>query len=125
MIELLEKLQQTSLALWVAQDIGFSWIDLLHVFSITVVFGSIVVVDLRLLGIPSNQRPFSAVAREMLRWTWLAFVVAVITGVILFTGKAVIYFDNPFFRVKMLMLLLAGINMFVFEYIVVPGPGGG
>ena len=52
-----------------------------------------------------------------MRWTWGAFGVAVITGVLLFVVNSVTYYGNTAFRLKMVALLLAGMNMAIFELV--------
>ncbi len=99
----------------------FPWIESIHVLAITLVVGSIAVVDLRLLGIASKGRAISRLSDEVLPLTWTAFVVAVITGVLLFTSNAVKYSHNPFFIAKMCLLVLAGANMAVFQFITTRG----
>jgi Family of unknown function (DUF6644) len=54
-------------------------------------------------------------ASDILKWTWAAFAVTVATGGLMFITNAGVYYQNFFFRTKMLMLVLAGINMLVFE----------
>jgi hypothetical protein len=95
----------------------FPTIETLHVFALVLVVGSIMMVDLRLLGIANRERPFSQLAAEMLPWTWSAFGVAAIAGLMMFSSKAVVYFDNIPFRLKMICLLLAGINMVLFHWL--------
>lgn len=91
--------------------------EAIHVFSASVVFGTILIVDLRLLGFPSTRRPFTQVAHELLKVTWSAFFVSVITGVMLFAANATTYYGNWPFRLKMLALLGAGINMAFFQLV--------
>lgn len=67
--------------------------------------------DLRLLGFASGHRAVSAVSEDTLRWTWLAFGLAVVTGLL----RASSYAINPYFLWKMALLLLAGLNMAVFH----------
>lgn len=93
----------------------FPLIESAHVFFLALVFGTIVVIDLRLLGIASSRRPFQRVASDILKWTWIAFALTAATGALMFTTNARVYYHNPFFRTKMLLLLLTGINMLVFE----------
>jgi hypothetical protein len=105
-----------------SQEIQFSeWlfptIESFHVISIALVFGVIAIVDLRLLGVASKSRRVSEVARDCLHWTWIAFALAVITGGLLFMSNPVTYFDNDFFRWKMLLLVCAGVNMLIFELV--------
>jgi hypothetical protein len=95
----------------------FPTIETVHVFALVLVVGSIMTVDLRLLGIANRERPFSQLAAEMLPWTWVAFSVAAIAGLLMFSSKAVVYFDNIPFRLKMICLLLAGVNMALFHWL--------
>jgi hypothetical protein len=93
----------------------FPLIESTHVLGLALVFGTILVVDLRLLGFASSQRPFRRVAGDILKWTWVAFALTALTGTLMFTTNARVYYHNFFFRTKMLLLLLAGANMLVFE----------
>ena len=93
----------------------FPTIETLHVLSIVLVVGSIMIVDLRLLNMASRRRSVSELIREVLPFTWVAFACAAVTGSLLFTSSAVKYSHNGPFQFKMLVLLLAGINMAVFH----------
>ncbi|MEO7207400.1 MAG: DUF6644 family protein [Steroidobacteraceae bacterium] len=95
----------------------FPTIETVHVFALVLVVGTIMTVDLRLLGFANKERPFSQVAAEMLPWTWVAFVVAALAGMLMFSSKALTYYDNIPFRLKMVCLLLAGINMVMFHWL--------
>jgi hypothetical protein len=93
----------------------FPFLESVHVMALSVVFGTIVVVDLRVLGVASRQRPFSRMSAELLRLTWGAFAVSVLTGALMFTTNARVYAHNTAFQVKMLLLLCAGLNMAAFH----------
>ncbi len=93
----------------------FPLIESFHVLGLGVVFGSIVIVDLRLLGIASIRRPFTRVTSDILRWTWAAFGWTATTGMLMFVTNANVYYHNLFFRTKMALLALAGLNMVIFE----------
>lgn len=95
----------------------FPTIETVHVFALVLVVGSIMTVDLRLLGLANKERPFSQVASEMLPWTWAAFGVAALAGVLMFSSKALTYYGNIPFRLKIVCLLLAGINMVLFHWL--------
>jgi hypothetical protein len=95
--------------------LAFPLIEAAHVIAITLVFGTIAIVDLRLLGVASGHRPFTRLAPEILKWTWIAFALAVVTGGLMFISNAHVYFENLPFRIKMVLMLLAGINMGVFQ----------
>jgi hypothetical protein len=93
----------------------FPWIESFHVLAITLVVGSIAIVDLRLLGFASLDRAVRQLTREVLPCTWAAFAVAVITGIALFASNAVNYAHNFAFQGKLVLLLLAGLNMLAFH----------
>ena len=95
----------------------FPTIETVHVLALVLVVGSIMTVDLRLLGLASRERPFSELAGEMLPWTWVAFTVAASAGLLMFSSKALTYYGNIPFRIKMCCLLLAGINMALFHWL--------
>jgi len=100
-----------------ASGYAFPWFESVHVLAITLVLGSIAVVDLRLLGVASIGRPVEQLIRDVLPITWVAFGVAVFTGGALFASNAVEYARNFPFQMKMLLMLLAGINMLVFHFV--------
>jgi hypothetical protein len=93
----------------------FPLIESAHVVGLTMVFGTILIIDLRLLGLASTQRTFTAIASDVFKWTWLAFVVTVMTGALMFVTNASTYYDNAYFRAKMALLVLSGLNMLAFE----------
>jgi peptidoglycan/LPS O-acetylase OafA/YrhL len=93
----------------------FPLIESTHVFGLALVFGTIAIIDLRLLGVASTRRSFKRMTSDILKWTWAAFAVTAATGALMFITNADVYYHNFFFRTKMLMLALAGINMLIFE----------
>src|SRR6266571_80876 len=93
----------------------FPLIEATHVFGLAMVFGTIAIIDLRLLGVASTQRSFRRMASDTLKWTWAAFILTAATGSLMFVTNADVYYHNFFFRTKMVMLAVAGINMLVFE----------
>jgi hypothetical protein len=95
----------------------FPTIETVHVFALVLVVGTIMTVDLRLLGFANKERPFSQVASEMLPWTWMAFGIAALAGMLMFSSKALTYYGNIPFRWKMVCLMLAGINMAIFHWL--------
>ncbi len=96
-------------------EYAFPWIECVHVLAITLVVGSISVVDLRLLGLASRERPVRQVLRDVLPITWTAFGLAVCSGFLLFASNAPAYARNPFLLLKFGLLLLAGLNMALFH----------
>ena len=111
-------LENSALGQYVAASSwAFPTIETVHVIAIVTVVGSIAVMDLRLLGVASSHRPFSRVADDTLKWTWIAFILVAITGALMFTTNARVYADNTFFRIKLVLLALAGANMLSFNVI--------
>jgi len=86
----------------------FPGIESVHVLAITLVVGSITMVDLRLLGINMRHRPAGEIIAEVLPWTWASFVVAVCSGALLFSSNATHYWGTVPFRAKMLLLAWPG-----------------
>ena len=110
-------LENTPLGTFIAQSTwAFPTIESIHVFALVVVVGTIAVVDLRLLGLASLNRAVSKLSDDVLPITWTCFVLAVITGALMFSSKASHYLDNGPFKIKMLLLALAGVNMLVFHF---------
>jgi hypothetical protein len=109
---LLQWLQATSFATAISEnEILFPWIESIHVLAITLVIGTISIVDLRLLGLASLDRAVHRLMREVLPYTWGTFAVAAITGGLLFCSNATTYGHNLYFQGKIILLLLAGVNM--------------
>jgi len=92
-------------------------VESIHVLTAAVVFGTILIVDLRLLGFPNTRRSFTRISDELTRFTWGAFLISAVTGALMFAPNASTYYGNTAFRIKMLALLLAGVNMAVFELV--------
>jgi len=98
-------------------DLLFPFIESVHVVAICLVVGSILAVDLRLLGLASVNRPVSRVTGGILPLTWGAFVVALTSGGLLFISNATKYLGNGFFVAKMFLIGAAGLNMVMFYMI--------
>ena len=98
-------------------DLLFPCIESVHVLAICLVVGSIAVVDLRLLGFASVDRPVGRLMRSILPITVGAFGLAVAAGSLLFISHASKYLENRFFIAKITLIALAGVNMAVFHLI--------
>ena len=104
-----------------AQAIAGGWLfpffETLHVFSLIAVLGSIAIVDWRLIGFARKENSVVFLSRQALPWTWAGFVMAIISGAMMFVGQIQEYSTNPAFLTKMLLLALAGVNMLAFHFI--------
>jgi uncharacterized membrane protein len=79
------------------------------------VVGTVAVVDLRLLGLIMKNEPVSRIARQVLPWTWAGFAVMFVSGVLLSIAEAATNYFNWAFRVKLILLILVGINPLIFH----------
>ncbi len=112
----LKQLEHTGFATGIRDSLYlFPFLESVHVMALSLVVGTIIVVDLRLLGLASTHRPFRRLSSELLNITWGGFALAALTGAMMFTTNALVYFNNTAFRIKMLLLVLAGVNMAVFH----------
>jgi hypothetical protein len=93
----------------------FPWIESIHVLMATTVVGSIAIVDLRLIGYASHRKGARQLILELLPFTWVAFALAAVTGSLMFTSNAMAYAANGPFVCKMIVLVLAGVNMAIFH----------
>ncbi len=112
----IEWLDQTPWSIALHESIwAYPVIESIHVLTLCVFLGMAILLDLRLLGITFKRIPVSELADRLLPWTVAGFVVMVVTGVFLFYGIPIRTYHNVFFRAKVLMLILAGINAWVFH----------
>jgi hypothetical protein len=117
MIGLCKWLEQTSIGTAVRDSLWlFPTIETLHLFGIVLLVGSTSALDLRLLGLSLRNQSVSTVAARLLPWAWVGFVVQIVTGILLFSSEATKCYVNLAFRLKMLMILLAGVNAMVFHW---------
>jgi hypothetical protein len=90
-------------------------VETIHVLTLTLFLGFAVLLDLRLLGVAMRRRRMSEVLRQLNPWLIAGFVVMIVTGVLLFCGDPISFYDTTFFKVKMIMLVLAGLNVLIFN----------
>lgn len=114
---LLTRIEASALAEWMRGTGAGPVVEAAHVVAAVLLFGTVLVVDLRLLGLTDSSRPFSRIGRETLALTWLAFGVSVITGSLMFAASARTYAGNTAFQLKALALIGAGLNMAIFQLI--------
>ncbi|MGB9069015.1 MAG: DUF6644 family protein [Candidatus Acidiferrales bacterium] len=85
----------------------FPVVETLHVLGFTLLVGTVVILDLRLLGWRLQKQPVSQVARDLSPWIWTGIIVQLISGPYLFSGDPFEYVQVTAFRVKMTLLLVA------------------
>ena len=93
----LASLESSNLATGIRDSLYvFPLIESLHVLGLTMVFGTMLIVDLRLLGIASIRRPFTSITSDIMKWTWASFIWTAATGVLMFITNASVYYHNFF-----------------------------
>jgi hypothetical protein len=101
-------------------EFAYPLIESVHVWTLCMFFGLMMMVDLRLLGWTMRGVPASEVLDRVLPWAIAGFVVMVITGTLLVLAIPLRSYQNLFFRGKMIMLVVAGLNAWIFHYHVYP-----
>lgn len=86
-----------------------------HVLALCLFVGFAVILDLRLLGLILRDVPVTEFVDRLLPWTIRGFVVMVATGVLLFYAIPVRTYQSIFFRAKVIMLVGAGLNVWIFH----------
>ncbi|NJN50878.1 MAG: hypothetical protein HC809_02935 [Gammaproteobacteria bacterium] len=86
-----------------------------HVLTLMLFVGTLAMVDLRLLGFAFTHAPVSEVTARLLPWTVAGFVIMTITGLLLFYAIPVRTYQSIWFRVKVIVLIAAGLNAWFFH----------
>jgi K+ transporter len=117
--QLLHALNETAFSTRLREsDWTFSIIETVHVLSITVMAGTIALVDLRLLGVLFRRQRVSRVTVQVTPVTWVGFALMAASGTLLFIAQPEKNAANPAFQVKLVLLLAAAINLAVFHRLV-------
>jgi hypothetical protein len=90
-------------------------VESVHVLTLCVFVGMSVMLDLRLLGIALRRVPVSEVTDRLVPWMVAGFAVMFVTGILLFYAIPIRSYQNVFFRIKVIALVLAGANAWVFH----------
>jgi len=85
----------------------FPIVESIHICGFTLLVGSIVILDFRLLGVCLRSQPVSRIAQALSPWIWVGLALQLTTGPYLFSGDPHEYVQIAAFRSKMLFFLLA------------------
>jgi hypothetical protein len=91
-------------------------VETIHVLTLGVFLGFVILLDLRLLDLVLRRTPVSTVFRQLNPWLFGSFGIMLVTGITLFAGDPVLFYGTIFFKLKMLMLLAAALNVVVFSF---------
>ena len=94
----------------------YGWLHVAHILSISLMFGSIVFLDLRLIGAGFRKRRVTDLAQQLLPWTWAGYVLMFVSGALIFCSDPVLYYGSKLFRLKLVLMVLAGLNAMLFHY---------
>ena len=109
-------LEGTAGSLYIREStIVYPIIETTHVLTLCLFLGLIALWDLRLAGVGLRGVPISQVGERLLPWALFGFVVMTISGALLFYSGPVKAAGNPFFKVKMVMIALTGVNALAFH----------
>ena len=102
--------------------LAYPLVNALHILAIGVLVTSVLLMDLRILGLIGavERAPLVRLLRRVIA---VVFPVAVLTGLALFSIQAHEYAVNPAFQVKLALLLLAGLNLAAFRLLAPGDPG--
>jgi hypothetical protein len=104
---------------WVRSTVlTFYYLEMVHVIGIVLLFGSLAIMDLRLVGVILKSVPAEDVTGRLRPATWIGFALAAATGTMMFLSAVAIYVATPQFWLKMGVIAFAGINMIVFELLI-------
>lgn len=95
---------------------AFPIVESVHVLAITLMAGTVALVDLRLLGLAFRRVRVSDIAGQLLPLTWVGFVIMLLSGVALFGSEAAKLYESTAFRLKLVLLILAGLNPLIFHF---------
>jgi uncharacterized protein DUF6644 len=109
-------LEQTGVGTTIRESLWlFPVIETVHIFGIILLVGATSILDLRLMGLTFRDESVSLIAGRFIPWALAGFIIQVVTGFLLFSSEATKMYGNLGFQIKMLLILIAGINALVFH----------
>jgi hypothetical protein len=116
LIEVCRWLEHTALSTSIREsEYLFPIVEGAHLLSLSIFLGSALMYDLRLVGALWRSEPVSRVKAQFLPIEIVGFACMVMTGSLLFLSEPVRCYQSAYFRTKVLLLTLAGLNAFVFH----------
>jgi len=113
---ILEWLEGTALAGLIQESLyGFPAVVAVHILGLMLSVGTLLWVDLRLLGLCLRTRRVAEIYRGLAPWFAAGFAMMFASGVVLFTAFATAAYANVFFRMKIVAIVLAALNAVAFH----------
>lgn len=110
-------LASTQIAAFMGLQWSWPWAEAIHFIGMSLLFGSIMIMDVRLMGFFRKEVSLHAV-HALTPWALIGFLLNLITGLGFFIKDSERYFPNPDFWFKMVCVLLAGVNFLVFWFVI-------
>ena len=105
----LEWLQSTWVGVLVAESLwGYPLLETIHSLGMAMLIGSLGLINLRVLGM-KRELPMLGM-RQLLPLAWAGFTLNAVSGTLLFTSDAIYFFESYTFRIKMILIVLGGLN---------------
>jgi hypothetical protein len=116
LLSICQWLQNESIGTSIRESVWtFPAIETVHLLALAFSVGIIVLVDLRLTGLAMTDQPVTEVFGRLQPMAVKGFVINVITGVVLFWSEPLKCYNSPYFRAKLIMLFILGVNAFLFS----------
>jgi hypothetical protein len=116
-VEIFHVIQHSSLATSLKQaDFLFPAVEGTHIIALSLSVGLILMLDLRLLRVAFRTEPVSRVMHGVMPWALPGFGIMFVTGLVLFLAQAESAYTNNYFRAKILLLVLLGLNAALFQF---------
>ena len=116
LLTLCEWLERTRWSIALHESVyAYAIVESIHVWALCLFVGFAAMLDLRLVGATFRRVPVSELAARLLPWMRVGFAVMVVSGILLFYAIPVRSYHNVFFRLKLVLLVLAGLNVWLFH----------
>ncbi|HEY0844234.1 MAG TPA: DUF6644 family protein [Noviherbaspirillum sp.] len=90
-------------------------VEIVHIVGFVTLVGAVAMFDLRVLGF-ARSLPVQALGRHLLRWSLAGLVLVVPAGLMMFSAHPHEFLDNPVFQIKLLLIVVAGVNALLFHH---------
>jgi hypothetical protein len=101
-------LEHSAFITWLSDSVVMStFIEVLHYFSLFLLVGSIVLVDLRIMGVAARKRNATELAQDLFPVMWTGLALNFLSGFFLFAGDAAAFYFNWVFHIKLIVILVA------------------
>jgi hypothetical protein len=124
-LQICQWLQDTSIGTGIRESVWtFPLLETVHLLALAFSVGIIMFVDLRLIGVAMRDRPVSEVFSKLQPMAVKGFVINFLSGMILFWSEPLKCYNSTYFRIKLVFLLLLGLNAFAFGRFTYPSVAG-